>query len=65
MDDVDQAEAHFDLFGHSFNLCARSVHGFASNVTRAWKSVWAHPMVLFGYVCQVETRFCPFRDSVI
>jgi hypothetical protein len=37
---------------------------FASNVTWAWKSVWAHPMVLLGDVCQVEARLCPFRDSV-
>jgi hypothetical protein len=31
--DVDQAEAHFDLFGDSFNFGARKVQ-------RAWKSLW-------------------------
>jgi hypothetical protein len=27
---------------------------FASNVPLAWKSLWAHPMVLLGNVCQVK-----------
>jgi hypothetical protein len=34
------------------------------NVPRAWKSFWAHPLVLLGYVCQVEAHFGLFRDSV-
>jgi hypothetical protein len=37
---------------------------FASNVPRAWKSFWAHPMVLLGDVGQVEAYFGPFGDSV-
>jgi hypothetical protein len=32
--------------------------------TTAWKSFWAHPMVLLGDVGQVEAHFGPFRDSV-
>jgi hypothetical protein len=28
-----------------------------ANVPRAWKSFWAHPMVLLGDVGQVEARF--------
>jgi hypothetical protein len=34
------------------------------NVPRAWKFLWAHPMVLLGDVCQVEAYFCPFGDNV-
>jgi hypothetical protein len=44
--DMGQAEAHFDLF--------------AMNVPLAWKSLWAHPMVLPGNVCQVKACFSPF-----
>ena len=32
--------------------------------TMAWKSFWAHPMVLLGDVSHVEARFGPFGDSV-
>jgi hypothetical protein len=32
--------------------------------TTAWKSFWAHAMVLLGDVDQVEARFNRFRDSV-
>jgi hypothetical protein len=32
--------------------------------TTAWKSFWAHQMVLLRDVCQVETRFATFGDSV-
>jgi hypothetical protein len=35
-----------------------------TNVPRAWKSVWAHPMVLLGNVCQVVTYFGRYVDSV-
>jgi hypothetical protein len=62
--DVGQVEARFGPFRDSVNLVARWVHGFASNVPRAWKSFWAHPMVLLGDMCQVEARFHPFGDSV-
>jgi hypothetical protein len=34
------------------------------NVSRAWKSFWAHPIVLLGDVGQVEARFGPFGDGV-
>jgi hypothetical protein len=34
------------------------------NVPRAWKSLWAQPMVLLGDMCQVKVRFDPFRNSV-
>jgi hypothetical protein len=37
---------------------------FAPNVPRAWKSIWAHPLVHLGDVGQVEARFGSFRDSV-
>jgi hypothetical protein len=37
---------------------------FVPNVSWAWKSFWAHPMVLLGDVCQVEARFGLFGDSV-
>jgi hypothetical protein len=30
------------------------VHDLRHNVPRAWKSLWAHPMVLPCTVCQVE-----------
>jgi hypothetical protein len=61
---MDQAEAHLDLFGDSFNFGARKVHGFAPNIPQAWKSLWAHPMVLLCNVCQVEACFGLFGDSV-
>jgi hypothetical protein len=35
-----------------------------SNVPRAWKSFWPHPMDLLGDVGQIEARFGTFRDSV-
>ena len=37
---------------------------FAPNVPRAWKSFWAHLMVLLGDVSDVESRFGTFGDSV-
>jgi hypothetical protein len=37
---------------------------FTPNVPRAWKSFWAHPMVLLGDVCQLEACFGPFGNSV-
>jgi hypothetical protein len=37
---------------------------FALNVPPAWKSFWAHPMVLLGGVCQVEAHLDPFGDRV-
>jgi hypothetical protein len=37
---------------------------FAMNVPLASKSLWAHPMVLLGNVCQVEACFDPFGDKV-
>jgi hypothetical protein len=37
---------------------------FATKVPRARKSLWAHPMVILGNVCQVDACFCPFGDSV-
>ena len=36
----------------------------ARNVPRAWKSLWAHPMVLLGDVSHVKAHFGPFGDSV-
>jgi hypothetical protein len=35
---------------------------FAKNLPRAWKSVWAHILVLLGNVCQVGACFSPFGD---
>ena len=32
--------------------------------TKAWKSFWAHLMVLLGDVSHVQARFGPFGDSV-
>ena len=37
---------------------------FALNVPWAWKSFWAHLMVLLANVGQEEARFDPFGDSV-
>jgi hypothetical protein len=34
------------------------------NVPWAWKSFWAHPMVLLGDVGQVEARFSLFGHNV-
>jgi hypothetical protein len=38
---------------------------FALNVPRAWKSLWAHPMVHLCNVCQVKACFGPFGDVLI
>ena len=62
--DVGQVEACFGLFGDSFNLDARLVHGLHRKVPREWKSFWAHLMVLLGDVSDVEARFRTFGDSV-
>jgi hypothetical protein len=35
-----------------------------ADCTTAWKSFWAHPMVLLCDVGQVEARFGAFSDSV-
>ena len=40
------------------------MNGFAPNVPRAWKSFWAHPIVLLANVGQDEARFDPFGDNV-
>jgi hypothetical protein len=37
---------------------------FALNVPLAWKSFWAHSMVLLGDLCLVEAHFGPFGDNV-
>ena len=37
---------------------------FAPNVPRAWKSFWAHLIVLLANGGQEEARFDPFGDSV-
>ena len=37
--------------------------GFASNVPKAQKPFWTHPMVLVGDEAQVQASFGPFRDS--
>jgi hypothetical protein len=37
---------------------------FTPNGPRAWKSFLAHPIVLLGYIGQVEAYFGPFVDSV-
>jgi hypothetical protein len=34
------------------------------NTPQAHKSFWTHPTELQGDVCQVESRFGPFEDSV-
>jgi hypothetical protein len=34
------------------------------NVPWAWKSFWAHLVELLGDMCQMETRFGLFGDSV-
>jgi hypothetical protein len=53
-------ECHsFGQFLDSVNLGAR----FAPNVPWAWKSFWAHPMVLHD-VDQVEAHLGLFGDSV-
>jgi hypothetical protein len=37
---------------------------FAPNVLRAWKSFWAHSMVLLGDLGLVEAHFGSFGESV-
>jgi hypothetical protein len=37
---------------------------FVLNVPWAWRSFWAHPMLLVGDVYQVEARFYPFGEGV-
>ena len=37
---------------------------FAPNVPWAWKSFWAHPIVLLANVDQEEACFDPFGDTV-
>jgi hypothetical protein len=37
---------------------------FVLNIPRAWKSIWAQPMVHLRDVGQVEACFGPFGDSV-
>jgi hypothetical protein len=61
---VDQAEADFDMFADSYNLGRKKGARFASNVPRAWKSLWAHPMILPYNVSQVEASFGPYGYSV-
>jgi hypothetical protein len=34
------------------------------NLPRAWKTLWAHPLLLLGYVYQMEACFGLFGDSV-
>jgi hypothetical protein len=59
--DVGQVEARFGLFRDNVDLSAGWVHGFAPNVPWAWKSFWAHPMVLLGDVYQVEVLLVYWR----
>jgi hypothetical protein len=61
---VEQTEAHFDMFGDSFNLSARKVHDLCLMYHGYGNRFWAHPMVLLCNVCQVEACFVPFGDSV-
>jgi hypothetical protein len=50
--------------GNSFWSACKIGARFATNVPRARKSFWAHPIVLLGDVGQVKARFGPFGDSV-
>ena len=37
---------------------------FVPNIPQAWKSFWAHPIVLLANVVPEEARFDPSGDSV-
>jgi hypothetical protein len=64
LDDKAQVDAHFNLFGDSANLDARRVHGLRRTYHTLRNRCWTHPMDLLGDVGHVESRLCPFRDSV-
>jgi hypothetical protein len=61
---VDQAKAHFDLFGDSSYFGTRKVHDLRRMYHGLGNRFWVHPMVLLCNVCQVEACFGPFGDSV-
>jgi hypothetical protein len=73
--DVDQAKAYFIPFGDIVNLSLdprrlgvqswrKTGAWFVTTLPWAWKLLWAHPLVLLGNICQVESCFSPFGDSV-
>jgi hypothetical protein len=61
---MDQAEAHFDLFGYSYNFGARKVHSLRRKYHGPGNRFGAHPMVLLCNVYQLKACFGLFRDSV-
>jgi hypothetical protein len=60
--DEAQMEARFGSFGYSANRDSRA--RFVSNVSKARKSFWTHPMELLGDVGHLESCFGRFEDSV-
>ena len=60
---VSHVEPRFGPFGGNVNLGKIGAR-LAPNVSRPWKSFWAHPMVLLANVGQEEARFHPFGESV-
>jgi hypothetical protein len=62
--DEDQVKAPFGLFGDSASLDTNKVHGLHRTYHRLRKSFWTHLMELLGDVGHVESRFCPYGDSV-
>ena len=61
---VGQEDASFCPFGDCVNLGTKQVHNFEPDVPWAWKSFWAHTMVLLGVMRHVEPRLGPFGGSV-
>jgi hypothetical protein len=61
--DVGKVETRLGPFGDSVNLDKIGAR-FVPNVPRAKKSLWAHPVVLLGNICQVVACFHMLGDSV-
>jgi hypothetical protein len=60
---MGQQETYFEPFGDSL-ISVLDGAWFVPNIPRAWKSLWAQPMVLQCDVWQVKPRFDPFEDIV-
>jgi hypothetical protein len=61
---LDAPDAHSGPFGDTTNLDARSVHCLCRTYHTLGNHCWMNPMDLLGDVRHVESRFCPFGDSV-
>jgi hypothetical protein len=60
--DVDHVEPRFSLFGDGVSVSARYVYYLRQTFHRL-RNCFGHPMVLLGYVAQLEAHFDQFGDS--